>query len=103
VGAQHAWSPSADVVLVAEVNGRKETVRVYDGAHGKNELHRYTRDGSKRAAEVFDRGTLGEGLEAIATVSYAGTITEGPTEEFHLTSDHWLPSTGETTFTIAGK
>jgi hypothetical protein len=44
-----------------------------------------------------------EGLEAIATVSYAGTITEGPTEEFHLTSEHWLPSTSETTFTIAGK
>jgi hypothetical protein len=44
-----------------------------------------------------------EGLEAIAAVSYAGTITEGPTEEFHLTSEHWLPSTSETTFTIAGK
>ena len=52
------------VVLVVEVNGCKETVRVYDGAHGKNELHRYTRDGSKRAAEVFDRGTLGEGMRA---------------------------------------
>jgi hypothetical protein len=44
-----------------------------------------------------------EGLKVIATVSYAGTITEGPTEEFHLTSDHWLPSTSETAFTIAGK
>ncbi len=43
------------------------------------------------------------GFEAIATVSYPGTITEGPTEEFHLTSEHWLPSTSETAFTIAGK
>jgi hypothetical protein len=44
-----------------------------------------------------------EGFEEIATVSYAGTITEGPAEAFHLTSDHWLPSTSETPFTIAGK
>jgi hypothetical protein len=52
------------VVLVVEVDGRKETVRLYDGAHGENELHRYTRDGGKQAAEVFDRGTLGEGMRA---------------------------------------
>jgi hypothetical protein len=52
------------VVLVVEGDDRMETVRVYDGAHGKNELHRYTRDGSKRAAEVFARGTLGEGMRA---------------------------------------
>jgi hypothetical protein len=52
------------VVLVVEVDGRKETVRVYDGAHGENELHRYTREGNKQAAEVFDRGNLGEGMRA---------------------------------------
>lgn len=52
------------VVLVVEVNGRKETVRVYDGAHRENELHRYTRDHGKQAAEVFDRGNLGEGMRA---------------------------------------
>jgi hypothetical protein len=52
------------VVLVVEVDGRKETVRVYDGAHGENELHRYSRVSGKRAAEVFDRGTLGEGMRA---------------------------------------
>lgn len=49
-------------VLVVEVDGRKETVRVYDGAHGENELHRHTRDDGKKAAEVFHRGTLGEGM-----------------------------------------
>jgi hypothetical protein len=52
------------VVLVVAVDGRKETVRVYDGAHGENELHRHTRDGGKQVAEVFDRGTLGEGMRA---------------------------------------
>jgi hypothetical protein len=52
------------VVLVVEVDGQMETVRVYDGAHGENELHRYSREGGKRAAEVFDRGTLGEGMRA---------------------------------------
>jgi len=52
------------VVLVVEVDGREETVRVYDGAHGENELHRHTKAGGKQAAEVFDRGTLGEGMRA---------------------------------------
>jgi len=52
------------VVLVIAVDGRKETVRVYDGAHGENELHRYTRLSGKQGAEVFDRGTLGEGMRA---------------------------------------
>jgi hypothetical protein len=52
------------VVLVVEVDGRTETVRVYDGAHGENELHRHTRDGGKQVAEIFDRGTLGEGMRA---------------------------------------
>ena len=39
-----------------------QSFRLYDGAHGENELHRYTQDGGKQAAEVFDRGTLGEGM-----------------------------------------
>jgi len=52
------------VVLAIEVDGRKETVRVYDGAHGENELHRHTREGGKQAAEVFNFATLGEGMRA---------------------------------------
>ena len=52
------------VVLIAAVDGRPETIRVYDGAHGENELHRHTRTGGKQAAEVFDRATLGEGMRA---------------------------------------
>ncbi len=29
-----------------------------------NEMHRYTRDGGKQPAEIFDAGTLGEGMRA---------------------------------------
>ena len=36
----------------------------YDGAHGENEMHRYTRQGGKQAAEVFHRDTLGAGMRA---------------------------------------
>jgi hypothetical protein len=50
------------VVLVVDDGGRAMTVRVYDGAHGENELHRYTRRGGKQAAEIFHRGTLGVGM-----------------------------------------
>ncbi len=52
------------VVLLAEVDGKLETIRVYDGAHGKNELHRYTRSDGKQRAEVIHDGTLGEGMRA---------------------------------------
>lgn len=52
------------VTLTVEEDGRMQTVRLYDGAHGKNEMHRYTRDGGKQAAEIFDHGTLGEGMRA---------------------------------------
>ncbi len=50
------------IVLLIEVAGDLETVRVYDGAHGENELHRYTKKAGKQAAEVFHRGTLGAGM-----------------------------------------
>lgn len=39
-------------------------MRVYDGAHGVNELHRYGRRAGKHAAEIFHRGTLEEGMRA---------------------------------------
>jgi hypothetical protein len=50
------------LVLVADVDGRRETIRVYDSAHGENEMHRYTRKLGKRRGEVFHRGTLGDGM-----------------------------------------
>lgn len=52
------------VVLTAEVDGRIETIRVYDGAHGRNELHRFTQAAGKQPADVFHAGTLGEGFRA---------------------------------------
>jgi hypothetical protein len=52
------------LVLVVHVDGRSETVRVYDSAHGCNEMHRYTRKLGKQPAEIFHRGTLGEGMRA---------------------------------------
>jgi hypothetical protein len=52
------------VVLLLEVGGATETIRVYDGAHGHNEMHRYSRSEGKRAGTPFHSGTLGEGMRA---------------------------------------
>ncbi|MGP0100312.1 MAG: hypothetical protein ACLPUT_01645 [Solirubrobacteraceae bacterium] len=52
------------VALLVEEAGQVKTVRLYDGAHSRNELHRHTRTGGKQAAEVFHRGTLGEGMRS---------------------------------------
>jgi hypothetical protein len=60
------------LVLVIEENGQLETVRVYDGAHGLNEMHRYTKELGKQAAEEFHRGTLGEGMRAAKQSIRAG-------------------------------
>lgn len=60
------------LVLVKETAGRAETVRVYDAAHGRNELHRYTRELGKQPAEVFHRGTLGEGMRSALAQIKAG-------------------------------
>jgi hypothetical protein len=52
------------IVLLIELDGEFETIRLYDGAHGENELHRYTREGDKQPAEIFHRGTLSQGMRA---------------------------------------
>jgi hypothetical protein len=52
------------VVLLLAVNDSTETIRVYDGAHGHNEMHRYTRSEGKQAGTPFYGGTLGEGMRA---------------------------------------
>ena len=57
------WIIDYSVVLVFAHDGR-ETVRVYDGAHGVNELHRHTRAAGKQPADAFHGGTLGEGMRA---------------------------------------
>jgi ribosomal protein L15E len=50
------------VVLVMPHHGTEQTIRVYDGAHGINDIHRHTRSRGKASAEHFHRGTLAEGM-----------------------------------------
>jgi len=52
------------VVLMLRSGQATETVRVYDGAHGHNEMHRYGRRGGKQPGTRFHGGTLGEGMRA---------------------------------------
>lgn len=52
------------VVLLVAIDGTTETIRVYDGAHGHNEMHRHTQSGGKQPGEPFHAGTLGEGMRA---------------------------------------
>jgi len=51
-------------VLLLEIDGKTETVRVYDGAHGHNEMHRYTRSKGKQPGTPFHGATLGDGMRA---------------------------------------
>jgi len=44
---------SYSVVLVAQHQGAWHTIRVYDNAHGRNEVHRHTLAGGKQPAEPF--------------------------------------------------
>ncbi len=60
------------VILTVEDAGADATVRVYDGAHGSNELHRYRRGGEKAPGERFHDGTLGEGMRAAITAVRSG-------------------------------
>ncbi len=52
------------VTLMRFESGVWETIRLYDGAHGVNEMHRYTRRGGKQPGVIFHDGTLGEGMRA---------------------------------------
>jgi hypothetical protein len=57
-----------DYAVVDDEDGEPTTVRVYDGAHGVNDMHRHSRHGEKAPAETFHAGTLGEGMRAAITV-----------------------------------
>lgn len=52
------------VVLLLDTEKGTETIRVYDAAHGHNEMHRYTRSAGKEPGTAFHGGTLGEGMRA---------------------------------------
>jgi hypothetical protein len=65
------------VVLVSGSGSKAKTIRIYDGAHGHNEMHRYTSSGGKQPGRQFHSGTLGEGMRtAIEQIkdSYLGMI-----------------------------
>lgn len=62
----------AVVLTVDDEHGEAVTVRVYDGAHGINDMHRHDRAGEKALAESFHAGTLGEGMRAAITAVRAG-------------------------------
>ena len=55
------------VILTVWEEGRRQTVRVYDAAHGFNEMHRHTAPGGKHPGERFHAGTLAEGMRAAST------------------------------------
>jgi hypothetical protein len=60
------------VVLTIDDEGSEAIVRVYDGAHGTNDMHRHSRSGEKAPAETFHAGTLGEGMRAAITAVRTG-------------------------------
>jgi len=62
----------AVVLTVDDEDGEATTVRVYDGAHGVNDMHRHNRHGEKASADTFRAGTLGEGMRAAITAVRAG-------------------------------
>jgi ferredoxin-NADP reductase len=62
----------AVVLTVDDEAGEAVTVRVYDGAHGVNEMHRHDRSGDKAPAERFHAGTLGEGMRAAIAAVRSG-------------------------------
>jgi hypothetical protein len=58
------------VVLLVDRGGLR-TVRVYDAAHGFNEMHRHTEEGGKQPGTAFHGGTLGDGMRnAIEAVEH---------------------------------
>jgi len=60
------------VVLLVLREGDWHTVRVYDNAHGANEMHRYTLAECKQAAEPVHAGEPGEAMRATRDEVLAG-------------------------------
>jgi hypothetical protein len=65
-------SDYAVVLTLDNEDGEATTVRVYDGAHGVNDMHRHNRRGEKAPAQTFHAGTLGEGMRAAITAVRTG-------------------------------
>lgn len=61
------WTDKREVVnyslaLLVDFPQEPKTVRVYDTAHGFNEMHRFSRGDGKQQGVPFHEGTLGEGM-----------------------------------------
>ncbi|HET7484524.1 MAG TPA: hypothetical protein VFJ64_04030 [Solirubrobacterales bacterium] len=52
------------ILLLLKTAESKEAIRVFDSAHGINEMHRYSDGGGKRNGTEFHNGTLDEGMRA---------------------------------------
>ena len=52
------------VVLTRWAESNVETIRIYDGAHGVNEMHRFTRSAGKQDGVEIHSGTLSEGMRS---------------------------------------
>lgn len=52
------------IVLVVAEPEALTACRLYDNAHGINEMHRYTRDGGKQPGVPFHDGTPAEAMNA---------------------------------------
>jgi hypothetical protein len=61
------------IVLLVEVEGELKTVRLYDGAHDENELHRYTREGTSSRPRSSIAVPLGKGCAPRSRRSSADT------------------------------
>jgi hypothetical protein len=60
------------VILTVDDGNGEEVVRVYDGAHGVNDMHRHGAVSGKALAETFHAGTLAEGMRAAITAVRIG-------------------------------
>jgi hypothetical protein len=60
------------VILTVDEGSGEATVRVYDGTHGVNDMHRHGTVSGKAPAETFHAGTLGEGMRAAITAVRIG-------------------------------
>jgi hypothetical protein len=60
------------VILTVDDSNGEAAVRVYDGTHGINDLHRHGAVSGKAPAESFHAGTLGEGMRAAITAVRVG-------------------------------
>lgn len=68
----HGAVISYSVVLVARRQDAWHTIRVYDNAHGHNEMHRHTASTGKQSAEAFLAGDFGEAMRAARAEVLAG-------------------------------